>query len=71
MADWQSVNSTNLSQIKYDELTHTMDVKFKNGAQYRYKDVPQEEFDGLMSADSPGGYLRSQIIGVYRHDRIG
>jgi KTSC domain len=32
---------------------------------YAYQDVPREEYDNLMKAESKGSYMRACIIDVY------
>ncbi|HIQ05258.1 MAG TPA: KTSC domain-containing protein, partial [Anaerolineae bacterium] len=38
---------------------------FNSGKTYQYYDVPPEEFEGLMAAESKGRYMRANIIDVY------
>lgn len=64
------VSSSNVESVGYEEDSETLEVEFKNGALYQYFDVPQRIFDGLISADSVGGYLAQNIKGVYRYSRV-
>lgn len=63
------VSSSNVESVGYDEDSGTLEVEFKNGTLYQYFDVPQGTYDGLVSADSVGGYLAANIKGVYRYSR--
>ncbi|WP_444676854.1 helicase HerA-like domain-containing protein [Halomonas sp. E19] len=65
-----SVVSSNVAAVGYDEESETLQVEFKNGAVYQYFEVPQYIFEGLRGADSVGGYLASNIKGVYRYSRV-
>ena len=65
MIDLTAVNSSMIAAAGYDPETYTLVVLFNNGKAYQYQDVPPEEFQGLMDAESKGKYMRSQIIGVY------
>ena len=54
-----------LAAAGYDPGTRTLVVLFTNGKAYQYQDVPPEVYQGLMSAESKGKYMRSEIIGTY------
>lgn len=64
------VTSSNIAQVGYDPETQTLEVEFHSGAVYQYFDVPQSVYDALMNAESIGGFLNSQIKGVYRYARF-
>ena len=64
------VSSSNLADVGYDSATQTLEVGFKNGRIYQYFDVPEHIRDGLMDAESPGGYLSSEVKGKYRYARV-
>lgn len=56
-----SVSSSHVRAIGYDEETQTLEVEFNNGAVYQYSDVPKEEHEGLMNADSKGKYMHANV----------
>ena len=64
------VDSEMLLKAGYDEKSHTLQVVFRTGERYRYKNVPSFEYDGLMSAESKGQYMHKHIIGRYDYERI-
>jgi hypothetical protein len=66
----EPVNSSNVASVGYDPQTMTLEVEFLDGAVYQYCDVPEDEYTGLLSADSVGGYLNNNIKGRYRYARI-
>ena len=66
--DRQTVSSSNIASIGYDEATQILEVEFLNGTIYQYYNVPQPEFDGLMSG-SHGTYLNANIKGQYQYQR--
>ena len=63
------VKSSQLHSIGYDEKTNTLAVKFHNGGTYHYADCHQHHFDGLCSAESPGGYLHKHIKSAFKHSK--
>ena len=64
------VSSSNVCSVGYDESSMTLEIEFNNGAIYQYQNVPQDIFNNLMSAASPGGFIHSSIKGVYAYERI-
>lgn len=59
------VVSSNLATIGYDAEHRLLEVEFKNGAVWRYADVPPEEHEALMTAPSVGRYFAANIKPVY------
>jgi len=66
----QSVSSSNIASIGYDDASQTMEVEFLNGSVYQYFDVPRNEYNGMMSASSHGQYLAQNIKGNYRYSKV-
>lgn len=52
-----SVVSSNLSSVGYEPSSATLEVQFRSGSIYRYADVPESVYNGLMDAASKGRYL--------------
>jgi hypothetical protein len=59
------VTSSNLASVGYDEDSQSLEVEFKGGALYTYTGVPQSEYEGLINADSKGGYFSAHIRNNY------
>ena len=59
------VNSSMLRRVRYDPQSRFLDVVFRTGERYRYKDVPPTEYRGLMNAESHGKYMQTHIIDHY------
>ena len=53
------VVSSNIASLAYED--GTMEVKFKNGGLYRYREVPPEAWNRFISATSPGRHFQSDI----------
>ena len=68
--DRQSVDSSNIAAIGFDEETQTLEIEFLNGRIYQYFDVPKNTFDELMSAPSKGKYFIEIIKGTFRFVKI-
>ena len=67
----ESVDSSNISSIGYDEEQQLLEIEFLNGAIYQYTDVPLDVYNNLMNASSHGSYLAHNIKGTYQYNQIG
>jgi hypothetical protein len=59
------VESSMIEAVGYDADARTLHVVFSKGQMYTYEQVPPEEFENLLAAESKGGYMRDCIIGFY------
>jgi KTSC domain len=66
----QSVVSTELRSIGYDQETRALEVEFNRGGIYRYLCVPSYVHSGLMSAPSKGRYFNAHIKDTYSYQRV-
>ena len=62
---FKKLNSSMLRSVRYDPKKGSLDVVFRTGEKYRYKDVPPDEYDRLMNAESHGKYMQRYIIDHY------
>lgn len=67
MPEMHSLQSSNLAACGYDAETKTLTVQFANGSEYTYSGVPEETYEGLLSASSPGQYFHRHIKGFFSH----
>lgn len=65
-----SVQSSNIASIGYDENSATLEIEFLNGGVYQYFDVPKNVYDEIMSASSHGQYLAQNIKGRFRFSKV-
>lgn len=66
----QYVTSSNFRSVGYDLNSKTLEIEFNDGAIYQYYNVPQYEYDGLMSAASKGKYASQNIYKKYSQQKI-
>lgn len=67
------VESTTISSLGYDAKKRVMEIEFRASTEvYRYFDVPAEEYDAFLNAESKGVYL-NQIFKPkgYRYIEVG
>ena len=67
---WRPVNSSMLRRVRYDPKSKFLDVVFRTGEAYRYKDLPLDEYNKLMKAESHGRYMQMHIIDHYETIRL-
>ena len=68
--NFTAVNSRMILGVRYNETTHEMDVVFRTGDKYRYKNVPRSVYEELLSADSHGQYMHKRVLGHYDYERL-
>jgi len=68
--DRTPVSSSNIRSIGYDSDSGTLEIEFNSGPVYQYFDVPQCEYDGLMTASSHGTYFNASIRHTFRFVRL-
>ncbi len=55
------VTSTSVRSVGYDMPTGTLELEYVNGSIYRYYEVPQPTYAGLLAAPSIGNYVNTEI----------
>lgn len=66
----QSVSSSSIAAIGYENESETLEIEFLKGGTYQYFDVPENIYKDLMNADSHGQYFAQNIKGAYRFSKI-
>lgn len=61
----ETVVSSNIRSIGYDQNTNILEVEFRSGRVYQYMHVPIEKYQGIMAAESHGKYLNRLIKNKY------
>lgn len=62
------LNSSMIKQASYDAMTGILTLVM-NGGTYRYLDVPQDIYDGLLTAESAGKYFAQNIKGKFSFEK--
>ena len=68
--NWIDVSSSNLSRVRYEDRTNTLEIEFQGGRVYQYFDVPKQIYESLLKAESKGSFFHEQIRGHYRYARV-
>jgi len=61
VTDWEPLNSSHLLSCRHSQLDGFLDITFQSGMTYRYNNVPEETYIGLINANSPGRYFHGNI----------
>ena len=67
----QTVSSSNINSVGYDESTGILEIEFNNGGIYQYSNVPLSEYESLISASSVGQYFHQNIKERYSFIKVG
>ena len=62
------VLSSNIGKVGYDN--NDLIVEYLSGATYKYKNVPKELYENLLTAESKGRFVNSEIKGKFDFERI-
>lgn len=66
----ENVDSSNINSIWYSKSNLILEIEFSNNSIYNYLNVPESEYNGIMSADSKWKYLHQNIKSVYTCKQI-
>jgi len=66
----ETVSSSNISELGYDQERRILEVLFLNGSVYQYFDVSPQIYSELRQASSIGQYINSNIKGNFRYARV-
>lgn len=67
---FQSVESSMIQSVGYDEAAEILQVVFNTGKVYEYSGVPKEVYAELLSAASKGSFMQQSIIDCYPYRKV-
>jgi hypothetical protein len=65
------MESSAISSAGYDPERSELEVEFRTGRVYVYRDVPAGVFEFLLRTPNKGGYLNRMIHGRYAYRELG
>ena len=68
--DWEEVESSVVRCVFYDPTKMELDVRFEEGREYRYFQVPRSKYRALLTAESIGAFVNYQIKPYHRYEEI-
>ncbi len=66
----ESVESSSIASVGYDANTRMLEVEFRHGAVYRYREVGPDAHQALLAAESKGRHFNNVIKGRYDYVRV-
>ena len=69
--DWHSLESKMFAASAYAPETGTLYLRFRSGEIYGYFDVPEDQYQEFLQAESRGRHFLSHIRGRFRYDAYG
>jgi KTSC domain len=66
----QPVESRALAAVGYDAEARELELEFRSGRVYRYRDVPASVYEWLMRAPNKGAYIARHITGLYPEQAV-
>lgn len=66
---FESVQSSNILSVGYDESTKNLYVNYKSGI-YKYENVEKSVYESLMSSESKGRFMNEKVKGTYQYTRL-
>ena len=72
MPDWIDVfDSTRISAMAYDELSETIFVRFRDGAEWSYSGCPRPIWDEFSAPGTSRGSYINLVLNGYPNGRYG
>ena len=65
-----AVRSTDIAIIGYEKDTKNLELAFRTGSVYQYREVPEAIYQNLMSSPSHGIYFRDHIRDKFVSQKI-
>ena len=64
-----AVESTSVASVGYDEHAHVLEIEFRGGRVYRYRDVPAAVHRLLLRAPSIGEFVNRIVKPKFEAER--
>ena len=68
--DWKPLESKMFTSSAYDLTGNILYLRFTSGEVYRYFDLPEEQYQQFLDADSHGRYFLSNIRDQFPYERL-
>lgn len=65
-----AIISRSLASVSFKKESRTLEVEFRSGAVYRYRDVPETAYRELLRAESKGRFFTQRIRGKFPFERV-
>ena len=65
-----AVESSSIASVGYGRASKLLEIEFRSGAIYRYREVPENVFTAFSAARSKGHFFGTQVRGKYTFDKL-
>ena len=65
-----AVQSSTIASAGYAPKARLLEIEFRSGAIYRYRDVPETVFSAFSKAHSKGRYFGTDIRGKFPYEKL-
>ena len=65
-----AVESSSIASVGYARETKVLEIEFRSGAIYQYREVPDAVFKAFSAASSKGHFFSRQIRDKYSHEKL-
>ena len=66
----KEIDSSVIASAAYDDDRMVLEIKFRTGRVYHYRDVPRTVYDDLLSSESAGKYFNNVIRPRYDSELV-
>lgn len=68
--NWVHVDSLTLIAVRYDQTSKTLNIRFRNGSEFEFRNVPVKIYESLLSSETKSSYFDQYIKGLFLYKRI-
>lgn len=65
----ETVTSSTINAVGYEESNNILKVNFKNGSTYVYQNVPKTVYQEFLTSESKGKFFNRNIRGQYEYQK--
>ena len=65
-----AVESSSLASVGYGRASKLLEIEFRSGSIYRYREVSESVFAAFSAARSKGHFFSTQVRGKYSFDKL-
>ena len=65
-----AVESSSIASVGYGRASKLLEIEFRSGAIYRYREVPESVFTAFSAARSKGHFFGTQVRGKYTFEKL-
>ena len=65
-----AVESSSIASVGYGRASKLLEIEFRSGAIYRYREVPESAFAAFSAARSKGHFFSAHVRGKYPYEKL-